>query len=739
MKESSDNAKPMEPLALACTAAGGLALCGWVVGSILYVLLTLMLLIPARPAYSQTAPVAAGVRLEAGIEKEDVDGDLKSAMDIYLKIAADTSASRDVRAKALLRLAGCDEKLGKQAKQVYEQIVHDYSDQPAAAQARTRLAAIKQHEHPSPPATMATRRIEWAKLGRMGAYDTDGERATFIDSKGNLFYGDVAGHNQHQVFTLRNERDALGWWTTRDFSKLAIVLRATADRPFTLSEVKMDGTGYRELIRDDQGGVFGSIVKFMDGGDVNWSWDNRYLAVTTRPPGEDSRLVVVDASNGSYRELVRSGSDWLSSVRLSPDGRFIAYQATPQKFGSGTIGVYVVPVRGGEPHLVQEFPQMDNRKFFDLSKFLVLKDWTADGRYLITKEARQGKSALYLLPIKDGAATGPSEFVRFGDFDEAHTTLSGALIYQDHAATPSDVAAFLASMDSNGHIDSWRGLDLRGGLNGNYPCPSFSPDGNQIAYIAGDADTKQTDLVVRDLSTGQQRTVYHSSDGMLTCQYSSKKPKVFCTLTGRDLDAWKKTDLFSVDDKTGKVEKIASLQGGKFMLHNPDDGRTFYLLDVAENKFAVTRWDLGTQEESVIAPRLDDGETLELPSSDGRWLLRRVMGKSLSVRPIPGGEWRTLVSGVKSLDSGDDTTPDGNWAFYWANDSTGKAALFRVPTTGGAPDRVGDLPNASFRYLFTLSSDGRQILATNWGPQKYDLWVLENFEPKRQSDLGPHP
>jgi Tol biopolymer transport system component len=733
MQKSLNGTCRMERVAFACTSVGFLLMSGGVIACILYLLLTMASLVMASPAAAQSAPVAAGVRLEAGIEKEDVDGDLKSAMDIYQKIAADASAPRDVRAKALLRLAGCEEKLGKQARQVYEQIVRDYSDQPAAAQARTRLAAIRQQDHPSPPATMATRRIEWAKLGNVTAYDTDGERATFIGPDGNLFFGDLAGHHRQLVFALSaNDRSLLGAYATRDFSTVALVMRAASERPFILAEVKIDGTGYRELIRDDQRGVFGNAMESMvDRGNISWSWDNRYLAVTTRPPGEDSRLVVVDVSNGSYRELVRSGSDWLSSVRFSPDGRFIAYQATPQKFGSGTISVCVVPVRGGEPHLVQEFPQMDNRKFFDLSKFLVLKDWTADGHYLITREARQGKSALYLLPIKDGAAIGPSEFVRFGDFDEAHTTLSGALIYQDHAATPTDVASFLASMDSYGHIDSWRGLDLRGGLNGNYPCPSFSPDGNQIAYIAGDADPKQTDLVIRDLSTGQQRTVYHSSDGMLTCQYSSKKPKVFCTLTGRDLAAWKKTDLFSVDDKTGTVEEIASLHGGKFMLHNPDDGRTFYLLDVAENKFAVTRWDLGTQEESVIVPRLDDGETLELPSSDGRWLLRRVMGKSLSVRPIPGGEWRTIVSGVKSLDSGDDTTQDGNWAFYWANDSTGKAALFRVPTTGGAPERVGDLPNASFRYLFTLSADGRQILATNWGPQKYDLWLLENFEPKR--------
>ncbi len=139
MKKSLNGAIRMERVARDCTSIGFLFLSGWVTACILYLLLTMASLALARPATAQSAPVAAGVRLEAGIEKEDVDGDLKSAIDIYQKIAADTSAPREVRAKALLRLAGCYEKLGKQARQVYEQIVHDYADQPAAAQARKRL------------------------------------------------------------------------------------------------------------------------------------------------------------------------------------------------------------------------------------------------------------------------------------------------------------------------------------------------------------------------------------------------------------------------------------------------------------------------------------------------------------------------------------------------------------------------------------------------------------------------
>ena len=144
-----------EKFALALTAACGVALSGGVLAALVYLLLAFMPLAAARPAFGQSAPVGAGVRLQAGIEKEDVDGDMKSAMDIYQKIAADTAAPREVRARALLRLAGCEEKLGREAKHVYEQIVRDYSDQPVAGQARKRLALIARQEHPALPPTMS--------------------------------------------------------------------------------------------------------------------------------------------------------------------------------------------------------------------------------------------------------------------------------------------------------------------------------------------------------------------------------------------------------------------------------------------------------------------------------------------------------------------------------------------------------------------------------------------------------
>jgi hypothetical protein len=186
LKESSTTTSRMEETAITCTAISDLLLSSGVIACAVYLLLTLASLVTVQPVFAQSTPVAAGVRLETGIEKEDVDGDLKSAMDIYQKIVTDTAAPRDVLAKALLRLAGCDEKLGKQAKQIYEQIVHDFADQPAAAQARSRLALLKQQENPVTPTTMSVARLsglgwaKWAHVTRMAIEPCTGLRTVAI-------------------------------------------------------------------------------------------------------------------------------------------------------------------------------------------------------------------------------------------------------------------------------------------------------------------------------------------------------------------------------------------------------------------------------------------------------------------------------------------------------------------------------------------------------------------------------
>src|SRR5689334_10681965 len=79
--------------------------------------------------------------LQTAIQAETVDGDLKTAIEQYKKIIGKAGASRDVVAKALVRLGMCYERQGNaEARKEYERVVRDYADQKeAVAEARARL------------------------------------------------------------------------------------------------------------------------------------------------------------------------------------------------------------------------------------------------------------------------------------------------------------------------------------------------------------------------------------------------------------------------------------------------------------------------------------------------------------------------------------------------------------------------------------------------------------------------
>jgi Tol biopolymer transport system component len=684
--------------------------------------LTFLLFLFMWIASAQTT--APAVQLEAGIAKEEVDGDLKSAMEVYQKIAADSSAPRDVRAKALLRLAGCDEKLGRQAKQLYEQIVREYADQPAASQARTRLATLKQQEHPAAPTTMITRKIEWSAVGEMGDSDTDGHRAVFADSTGSLFFGDLAGRNKQLIFKAEPDR-APTWVPARDFSMACIRLQSKPNHPGVLAVVKTDGTGYRELIRDD---AQDTILGFWSG--ATWSWDDRYLLVRTLQQNASRKLWLVNVANGQRRELLSTDAGYFSKAVFSPDGRFIAYEIAPLPDQAETSRVFVMPIQGGHAGQVYESVPKPAQHGLGMEVWTLL-DWTADGRYLALADAPKGKTALYLLPMRNGAADGNPVFIRYGEFASAYTTGAGALLYQ---TSTEQADFFLSSFNSDGRLETWKRLDIRGGNRMN-PLPSFTSDSSHIAYVAEDEDPAGgASLVLHDLSNSSERVLFRSGR-YLFCQSATRAPVIYCTQdkgNGR-------TDLTSVSSESGEVQLLRSFQDPKGIVRwRPQlsqDGKALYLtkFNLMKDGGPLVSWDLAThQETAVIEPREYDRFHMQIPSSDDRFVIGSGDAE-LSVRGVSGGDWKPLVHGKCWPFS---PTPDSKAVIYVTADETGRRALFRVPIDGGKPQRLGDVPIENdekklwprpYQGLW-ISPDGRCVLLVsvlnNW-----DLWLLDNFIP----------
>ena len=82
---------------------------------------------------------------QQGIMKEEGEGKLKEAIDIYYQLVEDGSIERKIRAKALFQVGICYEKLGiKKATSAYEQLISEYADQTdLIAVAKRKLRSIR--------------------------------------------------------------------------------------------------------------------------------------------------------------------------------------------------------------------------------------------------------------------------------------------------------------------------------------------------------------------------------------------------------------------------------------------------------------------------------------------------------------------------------------------------------------------------------------------------------------------
>jgi Tol biopolymer transport system component len=649
-----------------------------------YKSVALTVLVMAGLAPITSAQTKPAVELEGAIAKEQTTGDLKAAIAAYQKIAARSVAPRDVRARALLHLAACYEKQGQQARGVYQQIVRDYADQPAAKQANAKLAAMRQAEPEAASRAMTQRKFELpvsipgATTGRL----TDGQRVLYVDeATGDLTISDLSGANRRVVLKPNGEVEFL--YPSRDLSMVYFQL-TKSDGSRVSAVIGTDGSGYREVGNHQSCGAA-------------WSWDNRFLLACKPQLAGPTDLEKISMADGETRKLGPTGAH---AMRVSPDGRFVAYSVWESQFQQ----IYVAPIDGGAPQLI--------------SDRAVIMDWTRDGRYLLAGMDLSGSEALYLLPVNDGKKAGDPVFVRYGFFGMGHVTLAGAFVYPVPAQAGS-FESWLGTLDPGGRPGGWKPLTLSSGSSS--PTPAWSPDSSRIAYTAANLAAGQTTQTVRlrNVANGEDHELYRAGTGTMSCVWASQHQTLFCGQHASE----NRTEILSIAVDSGQARLLGSLRSTWSVGTSSRDDQSLYMMSPGH----LMRWEIGTHQSSAV----EDSRGFIPPSPDERWVVRRNNG-TIEIRPMAGGAWKAL--GTIAPD-GDvyrlaAFTPDGKWLLYQNFDAAGTRSFFRVSTDGGSqPERVGDLPGKGAAMLLSISTDGRRMIA---GRHRADeMWMLENFEPKQ--------
>lgn len=515
--------------------------------------LKLTLLLTAAVAIFASAQPPAdklSVELQAAIQKETVQGDLKAAIGMYEKVVARASASsnRDIAVRALLRLGQCQEKLGAAgARRAYERIVREFADVPGAAEARTRLAALAGPAAVTPRVVYSAPDIDAPRPNRDGRFV-----AAFCKQALCLF--DTGTGARTDVVPASEGRLERHWrpLPSPDGQSLAYV--HFSDR---------NGVSFAELrVRPAQGGqdiVLASGLRDTFS-PVDWTGDGKSVLFAKIDAAGVTGLFLIPASGGAAPQPVRAPDfNWSAgrdNSKISPDGKWLAYPVSPGavKQGGGYVptDVAIIPMAGGQPTIVLDGAGHER-----------VLGWLSSGDLVATSD-RTGKVVPYRLRID---ARGN----RQGDPQAMATDLSeGSTIAGVSMATGS---LFISTGTRETRLHAFS-LDLSSSkpFSTGYQAatPAFSPDGRKLAYASGGTSNF---VVVRDLATGTEQRLPGDIPRILNLGWYPDSRHLFAITSEGN---WQTRRAFRFDIATSELKPLPNVVGMS-AFYNPailEDGKT---------------------------------------------------------------------------------------------------------------------------------------------------------------------
>ena len=662
---------------------------------------------------------SADVQFKAAQHKEEVEGDLKGAIEQYQKIAQ--GADRALAAKALVQMGRAYEKLGDaEAQKAYDRVAREFADQTeAAAEARARLASLR--GIPASSAGIITRQV-WTgpDVDLLGAPSPDGQYLSFVDwTTGALALRDLVTGERRRLTGGRMSASGEFAFYSRispDGQKVAYVW-VDSKNPYHLRVTSVndlrDGLAPRVLYRD--------TPNYMDFGD--WSADGQYVLANIR--GID----LVSVADGQLSTLKTLEWGPRPKPRFSPDGRWIAYNFAPRQ-GAPERDIMVLAADGS-----REAPLVARAG----DDFLL--GWAPDGKRILFASDRTGTMDAWIIGVADGKPQGEPQLVKrdIGNILPMGFTRAGAFYY---GLTTGMSDVYLAALDPQTGRVAQPPRPVSERFQGRGSSAAWSPDGQLVAYLSnrrGPLNSARSPRVIsiRSVKTGEERELSTELSYEICCPPSRLQwsPDArFLLATGSDSRG--RGGLYRIDVRSGQVAPIVQGSDVSFRpqgVWSTDGKAIFYSRDRG-----IWRRDLGTNEETEIYRRPADspngsGRNLAL-SPDGQWLAfgdRRVV----MVIPSTGGEARELVrlqqGGEEGSVSGLEWARDGRYLLLSIGEDSGESfgvtpELWRIPAEGGEPEKVG-LRTHEWATV-AIHPDGRQIAFTA-GEPKREVWVMENFLP----------
>ncbi len=320
--------------------------------------------------------------------------------------------------------------------------------------------------------------IHW-ETGDLAVRDLETRENRLLTDKGP--WNDSVEFALEPIFSADGKRIAYTWWNEADeryeLRTVALEAGSTSAEPLVIYNNESEEVRY--LVPS------------------SWFPDGDKLLLSLWREDNSSQVAILSLKDGSLQPVRSLEWSGLQSAKLSPDGRWIAYDATPSTEEEQTE-ISVLSVDGSRENKVVEHPAFDD-----------ILTWTPGGEGLLFRSDRTGEEALWHVSVVDGRPAGEPELLR-APFEVARPvgmSPSGDLYY---GVRTGDHDVYVASVDfETGQLIHQPVKPIQRYIGKNV-WPSWSTDGKHLAYLSlrrnrSRRGYKYPTLVIRSAESGKER------------------------------------------------------------------------------------------------------------------------------------------------------------------------------------------------------------------------------------------
>jgi Tol biopolymer transport system component len=671
-----------------------------------------------------------GVLLRAAVEKEEVEGDLQGAIDMYKQIIAKHSGDYAIAAKAQLRIGFCYEKLGMQeARNAFQKVIENYPQQYEEVKAAKERISQLAKTLATIPGKPKFRKIQIPANPGNGVLSADGKRLAFA-SEGSIWVVPIPGKVDPNMagtpvrltepMAAENSSNTLAW--SGDGKWIAF-------NTFTISQnsicvVPSSGGEVIKVPVETTGNVFRRRLSL--------SPDGKILAFCN-VFGDSVGIFSVSVGGGKAQRLTDSPS--LGNLRpvFSPDGKRLAYVEVFRSENGLTSSIWVIGSRGGTPV-----------KIGDYTGTIRGPVWSPDSKMIsFILDPRNPKSTrnkeICFVPAKPA---GPESIKpirielplqKSSYHHPAGWTTQNSIGL--HLGNPSEDAIY--TVPSLGG----RATQISPTCAANHP--RWSPDGKRIFFRRGmgissiPSDGGPVTTLIPHIPNSDQ--VWEATAGGGNNVSSDGKKLVFSGVksVGKrgEKDFHIELRIFTLPVEGGQPTQITNFpwdpdikSQDRFPCWSPDGKWIAFTRDMENEKKDWWGYNIFIVPSGGGEPRQITSESHRVSyagidwSPDGKHIAYFTQDNTIDLIPEEGGPSKTLVK-VDDVDS--------HWELSWSPDGrkiaySCKGRIYTVPVEGGQPVEVKTGLDAEANNL-SWSADGKTIAFAATKSDPAELYLMEDF------------